>query len=265
MEEKPAEKARLLKEFEAARDKFLALSKKRSDEQARIDDEKLSKLSNDNLKFSPAEISEAELKELRQELKSYRAGKTLAEAVDGVYIPFELALVEPLDDDAKTEPARFDDEKQVRQWKIFSPEGGFSAELPDNAGFSSSADSRIYTASGNGLSFFIIETASSRDLAENEQDAALNVLAWVLTKYVGNRYVADGRWNDRFESELTRKDKLGDRPARFYTYHMMSCKENKEGIMLFVIGRKKNYSINVRGAGESDERVQRFLKSLKLN
>jgi hypothetical protein len=269
MEGKADEKARLMKESEAARDKFFALSRQRSDEQAKKDAEPLAKTLNDSLKFSPADFTEAQYKELREELKSYRFEKPLAETVDSVDIPFSglvapIAVEDDMPDDAATKPARLDDEQQKSELKIFSPEGGFSAELPANAAFSSTSDSRIYTASGNGLSFFILETSRSRDLSENEQDMALNILAWILTKYVASRYVGDGRWNDRFESELTRKDKLKEHPARFYAYRLISCREKKEGTMLFVIGAKKNYAIDIRGAGESDERVQRFLKSLKL-
>ncbi|HVE58420.1 MAG TPA: hypothetical protein VNB22_16425 [Pyrinomonadaceae bacterium] len=266
MEGKPAEKARLMKEYETARTKFFDLSKKRRDEQEKIDREKLAKSSSDDQNFAP---TESQLKEYAQELKSYRAERPLAEAVDRVYIPFEsVGLVEPLlsEDDVKTEPARQADEKQIRDWKTFSPGGGgFSAELPDNANFSSSGDSRIYTASGGGLSFFILENTRTVELTENEQDAALNILAWTLTKYVGSSYLSGGGWNDRFESELTRKDKLSDRPARFYAYRLISCRENKDGTMIFVIGKKKNYAMDIRGAKESDARIQKFVKSLKLD
>lgn len=271
MEEKPAEKARLMKEFDAARAKFIEISNKRRDEEARKDAERFAKSSNDGATFAPADVSAAELKEFGEELKSYRAERPLAETVERVDIPsdglFELVAPIPFEgDEPPTEPVRENDENRKRELKTFSPEGVFSAELPDNADVSSTADgSRIYTASGNGLSFFILETARSRELAEAEQDMALNFLAWTVTKYIGNRYVGDGGWNSRFESELTRKDKLAERPARFYAYRMISCKEKKDGTMLFVIGRKKNYSIDIRGAGESDERVRRFLKSLKLD
>ena len=270
MEGKPDEKARQLKEYDAARAKFMELSRKRSDELAKKDAEPLGKTLSDGVKFSSADISEAELKEFREELKSYRFERPLAETVDSVYIPFELvAPIAPGDDpptppnDAATKPSEADDEKQNREWKIFSQEGGLSAELPGNVDVSSTSDSRIYTASGGGLSFFILETNRSLELSANEQDAALNMMAWILTKFFAGKYVGNGRWNERFESELARKDKLNDRPARFYAYRTISCKEKKEGTMIFVIS-KKNYAINIHGAGESDERVRRFLKSLKL-
>ena len=268
MEGRHAEKARLMKEYNTARDKFFELDKKRRDEQAKIDSENFSKSSIDDLKFS---ISEEERKELAQELKSYRVERPLARTVDSIYIPYglvDLVAPLPLENEAKTEPAQPDDENQTREWKVFSPEGGFSAELPANASFSSTSNSRTYTASGNGLSFYIMENTRSsdfRDLSENEQDVALNVIAWTLTKFVGNMFISVGKWNDRFESSLTRKDKFNGRSARFYAYRMISCKETREGTMLFVIGQKKNYAIDIRGAGESDERIQRFLKSLKLD
>ena len=272
MEGRAAEKARQIKESNAAREKFTELSRKRFDEQLKKD-EQLAKSSNDSLKFSPADFSEAQYRELREELKSYRVERPLAQTVDRVDIPFGLVEPLPFEDDpatvpdaAATKPARLDDEEQKGEWKIFSPEGSFSAELPANAAaFISTADSRIYTASGDGLSFFILETSRSRDLSVTEQDVALNVIAWTLTKYIGSRSLGDGRRNERFESELTRKDKLNEQPARFYAYRMLSCREKTEGTMLFVIGKRKNYGIDIRGAGESDERVQRFLKSLKLD
>ncbi|HLM60108.1 MAG TPA: hypothetical protein VK308_04840, partial [Pyrinomonadaceae bacterium] len=183
MEAKPAEKARFVRQYETAREKFFELAQKRSDEHARIADEKISKSTGDAQSKSLLGFSEAELKEFAQELKTYSAERPLAKAVDQVYIPFEL--IEPISDedtapipDEATASARVDDEKEKREWKTFAPEGGFSAELPANANFSSTGDSRIYTASGNGLSFFILETAHSRELPENLQDAALNVFAW---------------------------------------------------------------------------------------
>jgi hypothetical protein len=271
MDGKTEEKARLIKESDAARAKFLELSHQRAD-QERAADRKLSKSFDDEQKLSSAGFSEAQLKEFSEEFKSYRAERPLAETVDRVDVPSELIeLVAPLEDpatlplDAAAEAPRPDDEKQKREWAAFAPEGGLSADLPDNAAVSTAGDSRIYTASGNGLSFFIVETSRSRDLSETEQDTALNVLARTITKYLGDRYIGGGGRNDRFESELTRKDKLADRAARFYDYRLVSCREKKEGAMIFVIGRKKNYAIDIRGAGESDENVRRFLKSLKLD
>src|SRR5215204_627029 len=58
MEGKPDEKARQLKEYDAARVKFMELSRQRSDELAKRDAEPLRKISSDDVKFSPADISE---------------------------------------------------------------------------------------------------------------------------------------------------------------------------------------------------------------
>jgi tetratricopeptide (TPR) repeat protein len=270
MEGKTTEKARFLKKYDAAREKFLELSEKRSDEQKRLADDNLSKSSDEGQNLSFTSVSESELKEFTQDLKTYRYEIPLAETIDHVYIPFELVYPvskenEIPPDDTTTKNPRSDEGKHKRDWKIFSPEGGFSALLPSNAAFSSMDDSRIYTADGDGLSFFILETSRTIELSESEQDLALNISAWIITKYFGRSYVGDGKWNDRFESELTRKDKFNDRSARFYSYRIINCREKKEGTMIFVIGKKKNYSININGAAESDERVQKFLKSLKMD
>ena len=269
MENKPDEKARMMKEFDAARAKFSELAKKRADEQARLSNEKVSSSPNDAQNPSFAALSDGQLKEFAEDLKAYRAARTLAETVERIDIP-RSSLVAPISledepDSAPTEPVRADDEKQKRELKIFAPEGGFSAELPANAAVSATGDSRVYTASGNGLAFFIVETARSRALSETEQDVALNVLARIFAKFIGGRFVGDGRWNDRFDLQLTRKDKFNDLPARFYGYRRTSCRETTEGAMIFVLGGKKNYAIDIRGAGESDERVRKFLKSLKLD
>jgi tetratricopeptide (TPR) repeat protein len=259
MEVKPAEKARFMSEYETARQKFFALSRRRSDEQARISDDKISKSTGGAQSDSLSGFSEAELKEFAQELKTYRAERSLSETVDRVYIPFNLIV--PISDE-DTAP---DDEKGKLEWKTFAPEGSFSADLPINANFSSTGDSRIYTASGSGLSFFTLETARFRELPENLQDAALNVLSWTVTNYIAGKYIQASKWNERFELELTRKGNLNNRPARFYAYRLTSCKKKQDGTMIFIIGKRKNYAIDIRGAGESDERVQRFLKSLKLD
>ncbi|HEY8561506.1 MAG TPA: hypothetical protein VIL74_14110 [Pyrinomonadaceae bacterium] len=265
MENKPAEKARLMQEYDAARDKFLAASRRRTDEQARLSEERFSESASADLNFSPADVSAAELKEISQELKAYRAARPLAETVDRVDIPFALFDPFPFEDASPAEPSRTQAEPPRRGWQTFSPEGGFSALLPADAAVSSTADSRIYTASGDGLAFFILETTRSVELSENEQDAALNISAWILTKYVGNSLIGGSGRNARFESDLTRKDKFADRPARFYAYRMISCRETREGTMLFVLGKRKNYAIDIRGASETDERVRKFLNSLKLD
>ena len=119
MEGQPAEKARLMKEFDAAREKFFALSNKRAEEQAKKDSEQLAKTSN-SLNFSPADFSEAQYRELREELKSYRFERPLAETVESVDMPFSgfVAPVMVEDDTADrpdepaVKPARLEDEKQ---------------------------------------------------------------------------------------------------------------------------------------------------------
>jgi tetratricopeptide (TPR) repeat protein len=268
MEGKTEEKAALIKEYEAARAKFIEFSDKKVKEQARIDKERLSKEPEDR-DLASADLTEEQVKEFTAELKSYRYELTLAETVESVDIPFNLIELISPEIDPTDKPARADNENQKTAWRTFSPAGVFSADLPSNAGVSSTGDarnySRFYTASGDGLNFWIMETARLREFPENLHDAALNVLAVTIMKYLAGRYVADGRWNDRFESELTKKIMLSDRSARFYAYRLVSCQEKKEGVMIFVFGKKHTYAIDISGAGESDARVQRFLKSLRLD
>jgi hypothetical protein len=93
-------------------------------------------------------------------------------------------------------------------------------------------------------------------------DAALNALAWAFAGPTSNL------WNrtagDSAEFKLFKKENVGDRPGRFYTYVLRSCSEKNDGSFITLIGKTRNYVVDIQGAAFSDGRVQRFVKSLRI-
>ena len=73
-----------------------------------------------------------------------------------------------------------------------------------------------------------------------------------------------GGLGNRFELKLVRKEAVNTNPRKVYSYLLTSCTEKKDGVLMVQAGKQHYYTIDIRGAGESDPRVQRFLASLKV-
>ena len=67
-----------------------------------------------------------------------------------------------------------------------------------------------------------------------------------------------------FELKLLRKEDVNGQPGKVYAYALIACSQRKEGVLMIQASKAHYYTIDISGANESDERVQRFLKSVKF-
>lgn len=242
------DKEPLKKEYTAARDKFTAIMREKQ---------------NQSEEAEPADPA-TDINEMLEELTSHKIEMPLDKMVGEIYIPADYPI-KPIPGNTELPDETEKAEKPKREWKTFSPNGEFSAELPDNAATAVVTNTSVIYEADSGDTRFLIH-AQPRPAVQNPDldDRVLNTLAWTMVKSTGNLSVKDG-WGGNYEINLVRKDPVGERPARFYAYTISSCKDKKDGVMLVIIGPKYNYAIDIRGAGEKDEASQRFLKSLKIN
>ncbi len=255
MEGKTAEKDALNKELETVREKFLTLS----DEKRKSYREK------------PFDTSEQkpEFKELEEEFTYYKFERPISELVKKLYIPFEKTIVslipfEESPDEAGSKPEK-NKKNEKREWKVFSPENDeFTAELPDNVESSISSDNIVtYEASSENFDFMMLSQPKTEIQTSEIDDTVLNTFARTFVKTSGNLLMMDNSAGN-FEAKLVRKENFSGFPARFYAYSVNSCSGKKEGIIIFMIGKSKNYSIWLNGVNEQDSQAQRFLKSWKI-
>ncbi len=285
LENDQARKTLLKKQSAAASARWKEISDKKLNKMPEIPAEALSK----NDPFTPETIS--------KELIEYKAQKPLDFFVKEIYVPAELVAPLPVDDEPADEdsaPTAEKPEIQKAVWQRFSPEDDeISAELPGNVEtaeygvFSEQSEqyetfrktlknlkgkggetsaaigaTMIYTASGEGLKYTILSLSKPSFQDSALDDAVLNTLAWAFVRPTSNL------WNrtagDRVEIKLLKKENLGGQPGRIYAYLLGSCTEKTDGSFIALIGKARNYVIDIQGAAFSDGRVQRFIKSLRI-
>ena len=94
-------------------------------------------------------------------------------------------------------------------------------------------------------------------------DGALNTLTRVFVGLRSGIWL-DGGLANSFELKLVRKEDVNGQPRKVYSYARIACAERTESVLVVQASKAHYYTIDITGANESDARVQRFLKSVKL-
>jgi tetratricopeptide (TPR) repeat protein len=275
------QKASYLRQADAADKQTMDLGAKRRAEEeedwARQNEERKK-----NDSFTPKDAVNA-----AKELVTFEAETSLDDAVKREFIPNQLeltTLVAPVPiPQEKTEPkattaspspqASLPAQKgcfrevdgiaavqEKRDWKSFSPAEDLMVDLPDNL----CARGDSYIAASDGVMY----TIHSMDrppiaLKPNVVEGVLNTLARTFVGFRSRGWLDDGLAHS-FELRLLRKDDVNDQPRRVYAYALVSCAERRESVLIVQASKAHYYTIDINGANESDARVQRFLKSVKI-
>jgi tetratricopeptide (TPR) repeat protein len=216
-----------------------------------------------------------------KELVTFKAETSLDDAVKRAFIPSHLeltTLVAPIPiPQQKTEPRattaspppqkgcfreadRTTSIQERRDWKSFSVDEELVVDLPDNV----CARGSGYVAASEGVMYDIDSIPRPAIASEPAVlDGALNTLTRVFVGFRSGIWL-DGGLANSFELKLLRKDDVNGQPRKVYAYARVSCAERKESILIVQASRAHYYTIDITGANESDARVQRFLKSVKL-
>jgi tetratricopeptide (TPR) repeat protein len=220
-----------------------------------------------------------------KELVSFEAETSLEDAVKRVFVPSQLeltTLVVPVPiPQQKTEPTettasstaspppqkgcfreadRTTSIQERRDWKSFSVDEELVVDLPDNV----CARGSGYVAASEGVMYDIDSIPRPAIASEPAVlDGALNTLTRVFVGLRSGIWL-DGGLANSFELRLLRKDDVNGQPRKVYAYARISCAERMESVLIVQAGRTHYYTIDISGANESDARVQRFLKSVKL-
>jgi hypothetical protein len=221
-----------------------------------------------------------------KELVTFEAETSLDDAVKRVFIPSHLELTTlatpvPIPQQ-KTEPKattasppqaspppqkgcfreadRTTSIQEKRDWKSFSPDEDLIIDLPDNV----CARGSSYVAASEGVMYNIDSIPRPAIASEPAVlDGALNTLTRVFVGFRSGIWL-DGGLANSFELKLLRKDDVNGQPRKIYAYARVSCAERMESVLIVQASKAHYYTIDITGANESDARVQRFLKSIKL-
>lgn len=257
-----------------------ALYRKQSDAAGKRAEVLFAKLREEDLKrqeeLRPKQSDDKE--NLKKELTEYSAENSLAGLVKEIYIDDVSALVAPVPPyvEKEREASRQEQEKRVKErrakfqekhnWKSFSPANEeIIADLPDNViPEEVGGDARSYEASSEDLKYAIFSQPRTATHANSSMDdGALNALAWAYVNTL-NRFFLNGSTANAFTVKLLRKETVSGQPGRVYAYATTSCSEQADGTLVFYVGKRRYYTLLIEGAKESDQRVQRFLKSIKF-
>ena len=202
--------------------------------------------------------------EFSKELVEFKAENSLDQVVSDLFpVHMELTtLFAPgANPDDKREPTSTTALlQQKHDWKTFSPDEDMSVDLPDNVGPTSGG----YSAASDGVIYTIMSMARPATQSDvTVADGILNTLARTYMGFLHRGWLGGGLGN-RFELKLLRKEELNTNPRKVYTYRLTSCAQNKDGVLMVQASQRHYYTIDIRGAGETDPRVQRFLVSLKV-
>ena len=214
-----------------------------------------------------------------KELVTFEAETSLDDAVKRAFIPNQLeltTLVTPVPiPQEKTEPMasspppqkgcfreadRTASIQEKRDWKSFSPDEDLIVDLPDNV----CARGSGYVAASEGVMYTIHSIPRPAIASEPAAvDRALNTLTRVFVGFRSGEWLDEGLANS-FELKLLRKEDVNGHPRKVYSYARIACAERKESVLVVQASKAHYYTIDIAGANESDARVQRFLKSVKL-
>ena len=203
--------------------------------------------------------------EFSKELVEFKAENSLDEVVSELFpMQMELtSLVAPVaNSEAKSEPTPTTRSQssallqEKRNWKAFAPDEDLTVDLPDNVGPTTGG----YSAASDGVVYSIMSMARP---PSQSADDILNTLARTYMGFLRRGWLSGGLAN-RFELKLLRKEGASPNPRKVYAYKLTSCTEKKDGVLMVQASQRHYYTIDVRGAVETDPRVQRFLGSLKV-
>ncbi|MGH9902387.1 MAG: hypothetical protein ACRD68_11330, partial [Pyrinomonadaceae bacterium] len=149
---------------------------------------------------------------------------------------------------------------EKREWKVFSPaDEDITAELPDNVCYRGGN----YVAASEGVIYSInpIPRQPPTPLDPTAIDGDLNALARYMIGFLSRSFLTGG---SSFELKLLRKEVANDQASQVYAYAVISCSHRREGVFIVYASKTHYYSIEISGADESDQRVQRFIKSVRF-
>ena len=287
MENNPAQKAsyknqageaqKRTMEIDARLEKEREEKWKKDDEEERKSEQTWHKQSTNNQPDDDAQLS--------KELTEYKAENSLDNLIEEYSDPGDVTtLVAPVpiapdptapessDTTTKSEPIpqptpkgcfrEVDGQAQVmekRDWKSFSPANeDFTVDLPDNL----CPGERGYIAASEGVTYSIFVLAPpSLPVDPTVVDGVLNTLARTFVGFRSRTWMGGA---NTFEVRILRKDFFNGRPGKFYAYALISCSTHKDGVLIVYAGKTHYYTVDISGANELDQRVQRFLKSVKF-
>lgn len=274
-----AEKASYLRQADAAYKQTTDLVAKRY-----ADEEKDWARQNEERKRNDSFTSK-DAEKAAKELVTFEAENSLDDAVKRAFIPNQLeltTLVAPVPiPQEKTEPTasspppeasptpqkgcfreadRTTSIQEKRDWKTFSPDADLIIDLPDNV----CARGSGYVAASEGVMYNIDSIPRPAIASEPAAlDGALNTLTRVFIG-IRSEIWLDGGLANRFELKLLRKEDVIGQPRKVYSYARVACAERTESVLVVQASKAHYYTIDITGAHESDARVQRVLKSIKL-
>jgi hypothetical protein len=223
---------------------------------------------------------------LSKELVEYKAENSLAEAVKEMFIPsppidpaeliapVPIPIPQEVDAETRTraitrEPQKgcfreVDGRAQVeekRAWKSFSPpDQDITVDLPDNV----CASAGGYIAASEGVMYNLISQPHAlSEIGSDLDQGVLNSLAWAFVDLRSKIWLRNGPANS-FEARLLRRETVSGQPGRVYSLAMNSCSESTDGVLAVYVGKTRYYTLFIEGANEPDQRVERFLKSVKF-
>ena len=204
--------------------------------------------------------------EIAVDLVEYKAFNPIDKLISEFYVPM-IFFVEPVaplempDIDAPKAPKAATVSTQPRAaWKAFSPDGDLSLFLPADA--SVDAPNRFVAKSG-GIEFVLIHNQRPKMPFGPNGDTVLNVLAWSTVTPLRN-FALMFNFEGTFEARLLNKVNIGGRPGRTYSIRTVSCAKSTEGTVVVFFGPRSDYSLVIIGAGPSDPRADRVIRSLKF-
>ena len=200
--------------------------------------------------------------EFSKELVEFKAENSLEKVISELF-PIEMELTSPFPSADKREPSTTSSQSSAQQkheWKTLTPDEDLTLDLPDNVGpikggYSATSEGVIYTIMS------VARPASQTDAMVT--DGILNTLARTYMGFLNRDWLSGGLAN-RFEIKLLRKEEFNKQPRKVYTYTLNSCSEKKDGLLMVQTTQRHYYLIDIRGAGETEPRVQRVLSSLKV-
>ena len=188
-------------------------------------------------------------------------------ASDLLTLPMDLApLVAPVagskdQPQSVKSPTPGSNAQQKYAWKTFSANDDLLMDLPENVQQTSSGS---YTAASEGVTYLLVPVPRGADQTDPKVvNGILNKMARTQAHLSSYAWLS-GALANRYELKFIRSEDVGGEQRKIFAYSLVSCGERKEGVMVVQASRGHYYMLDINGAGESDPRAQRVLKSIKV-
>jgi len=188
-------------------------------------------------------------------------------AGDLLSVPLELtSLVAPVDrskDESQSgkSPYPGSTAQQKYAWKTVTANDDLTMDLPENAQPKAGGG---YAAASEGVKYSIVPVPRRPDQTDRQVvNGVLNTLARTQAHLFSWAWLRQALGN-RYELKFIRSEDSGGEPRKIYAYSLVSCGERKDGVIIVQASQTHYYTIDINGAGESDPRAQRVLKSIKV-